>query len=110
MAAVTIGATVSVVSFLRNTARHYRDIRKRETLLEQFDDPAVVDDLMAQVIWQGETAEQVRLSLGEPIAIDAKALRTKQQEVWKYGHEGGNRYRLRITLDNERVVRWDMRS
>ena len=103
-------AAILGARFVRDTYRNYRDIRKREDLLERFGDPAIVDDLLAQVIWQGETAEQVLASLGEPVAIEAKARRTKKQEVWKYGHEGGNRYRLRITLDDDTVVRWDMRT
>lgn len=97
-------------NFLRLTASDYRQLRRREQLLERYGDTAIVDDLLAQVIWEGEHAEQVRESLGDPVAVDAVARRTKKQEVWKYGHEGGNRYRLRITLDNDQVVRWDMRT
>ncbi|MFK7912463.1 MAG: DUF2845 domain-containing protein [Pseudomonadales bacterium] len=109
--AASIGwATLLGARFLRDTWRNYREIRKREALLERFGDPAIVDDLLAQVIWQGETAAQVQASLGEPVAIEAKARRTKKQEVWKYGHEGGNRYRLRITLDDDIVARWDLRT
>ncbi len=68
-----------------------------------------LNDILNQVIWSGETAEQVRDSLGEPQALESLARKTKKKEIWKYGHEGGNRYRLRVTLDDDVVVSWDLR-
>jgi hypothetical protein len=36
-------------------------------------------------------------------------LKTKRKAVWKYAHRGGNRYGLRITVENNAVVGWDER-
>ncbi len=101
-------AVVSVL-FSLSVSKEYRLIRKREQLLDQYHDEKVVDDILNQVIWEGESHEQVHASLGEPVAIKSLVRRTKKKEVWKYGHEGGNRYRLRIVLDNDRVVGWKLR-
>lgn len=90
--------------------KHYRAIRRRERLLEQYGNEAEVDDILNQVIWQGETSEQVRSSLGPPEAVQGLQRRTKKKEIWKYGHETGNRYRLRIVLDDDVVVSWKVRS
>ena len=67
----------------------------------------VAEDILNQVIWTGESGEQLRDSLGRPIDIDQKVLKTKKKEVWKYAQTGTNRFGLRITLDNDVVVGWD---
>ncbi|MEM1229291.1 MAG: hypothetical protein AAGI15_02050 [Pseudomonadota bacterium] len=99
-----------LLRWLVNTVREYRLLRRREALLERYGDEQVVDDLLEQVLWEGETAAQVRDSLGEPQAVDVLPRQTKKKELWKYGHEGGNRYRLRVTLDDDLVVSWVLRD
>ena len=68
-----------------------------------------LDDMLAKVIWAGEQSQQVRASLGAPHAVETLARKTKSKEIWKYGHEGSNRYRLRITLDDNLVSSWTLR-
>ena len=91
--------------------RHYN--KKREErfayLYGKYKDNELVDKIMNKSFWQGQTVEQLIDSLGEPKDIDQKILKTKTKEIWKYFHEGGNRYRLRITLENGIVVGWDQR-
>lgn len=83
--------------------------KRREMLLNKYQDPKLVEALMARRIWQGQTAEQVLDSLGSPHDVDQKLLKTKKKEVWKYNHQGANRYGLRITLDDDQVVGWDQK-
>ena len=83
--------------------------KRREMLLKKYHDPKLVEALMARRIWQGQTAEQVLDSLGKPHDVDQKLLKTKKKEVWKYHHQGANRYGLRITLDDDHVVGWDQK-
>ncbi|MGI9326266.1 MAG: hypothetical protein ACR2PZ_13675 [Pseudomonadales bacterium] len=101
---------VVFVRFGFSVSKEYRSIRKRERLLALYPDEKIVDDILNQVLWEGESHEQVLASLGEPEAINSLQRRTKKKEVWKYGHEGGNRFRLRIVLDNDRVVGWKLRT
>lgn len=68
-----------------------------------------LDDMLAKVIWSGQQSQQVRDSLGRPEAVETLARKTKTKEIWKYGHEGSNRYRLRITLDDGEVSTWKLR-
>jgi DUF971 family protein len=84
--------------------------QRREALMTKYQDEKLVNDLMNQSFWQGQTAEQLIDSLGRPHEIDQKILKTKKKEVWKYNHQGGNRYGLRITLDNDHVVGWDQKT
>lgn len=79
-------------------------------LREKYKNEEVVQDIMASRIWQGQTANQLTDTLGEPEDIDNKVLKTMKREVWKYEHRGGNRYGLRITVEDDEVVGWDQKT
>lgn len=59
-------------------------------------------------VWQGETADQLRDSMGAPEDVDQKVMKAKIREVWKYRRTGVNRYAVKITLENDVVVGWDL--
>lgn len=82
----------------------------RERLLAKYGDPAVVAQIARHRYWQGQTAEQLRDSLGAPVDTDARTLKTKTKEIWKYRQLGANRYRLRVTLEDGVVVAWDEKA
>lgn len=84
--------------------------KKSEQLMAKYQDESLVNKLMEHSFWQGQTSEQLLDSLGSPKDIDEKVLKTKKKEIWKYHHQGGNRYGLRITLDNDIVVGWDQKT
>ena len=84
--------------------------KRRAALMLKYKDKEIVESLMNQSFWQGQTADQLIDSLGSPEHIDQKILKTKKKEVWKYNHQGANRYGLRITLDNDSVVGWDQKT
>ena len=84
--------------------------KRREALLHKYQDPETVAAIMTRSFWQGQTDEQLVDSLGNPEDIDQKVLKTKKKEIWKYHHQGGNRYGLRITLENDHVVGWDQKA
>ncbi|MEE9332139.1 MAG: hypothetical protein V3U89_07910 [Methylophilaceae bacterium] len=84
-------------------------LAKRMWLTLKYKDEDLVDELLNETFWQGQTAEQLRDSLGEPLDIDQKVLKTKVKEVWKYEQAGKNRYALKITLDDGVVVGWDQK-
>jgi len=84
--------------------------KRREVLLRKYQDEKLVEALMNRTFWQGQTTEQLLDSLGKPHSVDQKLLKTKKKEVWKYNHQGSNRYGLRITLDNDQVVGWDKKT
>lgn len=91
----------------------YRSVqtkKRRETLMDKYQDSSLVEKLMEKSFWQGQTSGQLLDSLGRPKDIDEKILKTKKKEVWKYNHQSGNRYGLRITLDNDVVVGWDQKT
>ena len=84
-------------------------MEKRQQLMEKYNDEEIVDNIMNQTIWHGETTDQIVDSLGKAEDIDQKSLRTKTKEIWKYGYEGENKYKLNINLKNDVVIGWDYR-
>lgn len=76
----------------------------------KYKDEGLIQKIYNGYMWQGQTLEQLIDSLGRPVAVDKKVLKTKKKEIWKYGHQGGNRFRLRITLENDVVVGWDKKA
>ena len=100
---IVIGAGV-VAFFL------YRSIKKKKRLAylkQKYVNSRIVDRISNGVIWQGETAEQLIDSKGNPEEVDKKLLKSIKKEVWKYGRRGRNRYGLIVDLENDIVVNWD---
>lgn len=81
--------------------------RNRERIYAKYGKTDVADRILDKRVWVGETAEQLRDSLGEPLDIDQKVLKTKKKEIWKYVQTGVNRYGYKFTLENDVVIGWD---
>lgn len=88
----------------------YQEKKRREALLVKYGDIEIVEMIMKRMFWQGQTPEQLEDSLGEPVDVDRKVMKTKTKEVWKYNQTGKGRYALRITIENDEVVGWDKKS
>ncbi|MFK2918962.1 DUF2845 domain-containing protein [Dyella koreensis] len=89
---------------------HVKKQQRLAYLREKYQDEDIVQKVFAGEFWRGQTEEQLRDSLGAPVAIDNKLLKTMTREVWKYQPSGVNRYRLRITVENGRVAAWDQKT
>lgn len=83
--------------------------KRRAYLMEKYQNPEIVELILNNSFWQGQTSEQLFDSLGNPLDVDEKVYKTKTKEIWKYNNDGRDRYRLRITLENGFVVGWDQR-
>ncbi|MDO8926938.1 MAG: hypothetical protein Q7U94_08515 [Sideroxyarcus sp.] len=89
---------------------NHRDKKRREALFAKYGDSEIVNKIMSKSFWQGQTPEQLTDSLGDPVDIDTKVLKTKTKEVWKYNETGKGRFALRITVEDGIVVGWDQKS
>jgi hypothetical protein len=102
LVAAVIGGTV-----LRASIRRKRENARRDFIYSKYGKSQLAEDIIARRFWTGQTAEQLRDSLGPAVDVDQKVLKTKVKEVWKYAQRGTNRFALRITLDDGIVVGWD---
>ncbi len=96
---------IGVISFIN----YKRQQARRAQLMEKYGDEKIVDMIMKKQFWQGQTTEQLLDSLGRPLDVDQKVLKTKIKEIWKYHETGKNRYALKIILENNEVVGWDQK-
>lgn len=103
---VVIGLIIAGVVWFR----HLQKQKRIEYLFDKYGDNAVVDRIMRRILWQGETAQQVIDSLGNPLNVDRKLMATRSREVWKYQQTGRGRYALRVTLDNDVVIEIDQKT
>lgn len=83
---------------------------RRASLFEKYHDEGIVDRIMDQSYWQSQTAEMLTDSLGEPVSKEESIMKTKRKEIWKYFPDGTNRFKLRITLEDDIVIGWDKRD
>lgn len=87
----------------RNAEAHRQHV---EGLVRRFG-PASAERIMRREIWVGMSAAELMESRGRPADVDEKVLKTKTKHVFKYEHQGGAKYGLRVTLDDGIVVGWD---
>lgn len=104
--ALIVAAIIGLIVWHKHTQKQKRLMYLRA----KYQDEKTVQDIFAGYIWHGQTEEQLRDSIGQPIAIDNKLLKTMTREVWKYHPSGVNRYKLRITVENGRVAGWDKKT
>lgn len=113
--AESIGAATLIVVTACILGLHFWSKRKRHAdrlkhLMDKYQNEELVSKIMSGYFWEGQTSEQLMGSIGQPIEVDDKYLKTKHKQVWKYNRNGHNRYGLRITLENGIVVGWDKKA
>lgn len=101
---------VCIILFFIGSARKNAARRAawRARLVVTYGDQ-IADRIMRGMFWQGQTKDQLVESLGAPLDIDQKVLKTKTREVWKYNQRGKNRYGLKITMEDGVVTEWDQK-
>lgn len=75
--------------------------------MEKYNDAELVERIMNENFWQGQTQGQLIDSLGKPAEVSEQILKTKTKETWKYQKTGTNRYALKIIIEDGVVVGWD---
>lgn len=80
---------------------------ERPGLLRERYGEEMAQRLLDGEIWQGQTEEQLRESLGPPVATEEKVLKTKTVRIFKYSEAGENRYRLKVKVENGVIVGWE---
>lgn len=91
-------------------SKHEQQQRRLAELRAKYGSEEIVQRIVQGQHWQGQTEEQLRDSLGSPVEVDDKRLKTLRREIWKYQKTGVNRFRLRIALEDGVVVSWDKKA
>ncbi|MDB4945096.1 MAG: hypothetical protein JWP97_4630 [Labilithrix sp.] len=63
--------------------------------------------ITSQHLWVGATREMVIEAFGQPQEVSEKVFKSKTKRVLKYYAQGGDRFGLKITFDDDQVVGWE---
>ncbi len=106
--AVAVMALLGLWSLIYQAGQAKREDERLQMVAEKYSGE-IADLIARKMFWRGQTAEQLRDSLGPPEAVEVKLLKTRRREIWKYGHYEADRYRTRVTLDDDIVTTWTTR-
>lgn len=84
--------------------------KRQDYLLEKYPDQELRQRVQGQMIWQGQTSDQLLDALGKPEDVDIKVMKTKRKETWKYRPTAKERYGLKVTIEDDVVVGWDKKD
>jgi hypothetical protein len=102
-----------IASYIRRRRRYTEEVahreaevaHRRQNLIERFGERVALQ-IIAGLLWEEMTAEQLIESWGRPVEVDRQVTRAKIRETWKYNKTGKNRFKNRIKLENGVVVEW----
>jgi hypothetical protein len=60
--------------------------------------------------WTGQSAAELRDSLGSPTDIEESILDNRPKEIWRYATHVHNRSELRFTLEKDVVLEWEWKT
>jgi hypothetical protein len=118
-AVITVSVTVAsafiaIQQYYQRRRTRRLDSARREAvrqrgvaLLDKYRDPIVANEIIAGGIWRDMTKEQLLDAWGHPAYVETKVMKTKVLETYKFGRVGANRFRRRVTLENDIVVGWE---
>jgi uncharacterized protein len=103
-----VGALIGAIVVYNNVKRREEERRlaaERQRLVAKYG-AEIADRILAGVIWQGMTEEQLLESRGSPVDKDYEVRKSTRKETWKYGQVGKNRFSNRVFLENGIVTGW----
>ena len=103
---IAIAGAIALYTWYQNDKKQ----KRLAYLRQKYGDEDIVQKIFNGYFWQGQTEAQLMDSLGPPVAVDNKLLKTKVREVWKYRQQGVNRFALRITVEDGYVSSWDQKA
>ena len=104
----TVGAIAGAIAVYNNIQRREGERRRaaeRQRLVAKYG-AEIADRILARIVWQGMTVEQLLESRGDPADKDYEVRKSVTKETWKYGQTGKNRFSNRIFLENGIVTGW----
>lgn len=91
-------------------AHRFLDRKREQRLMAKYNDSEVVKLIMTKSYWQGQTSEQLIESIGQPVDIEKKVLKSKTKETWKYHQVRKGQFGLRVMLEDNVVIGWEQKA
>ena len=103
---ILIGVAVVGLAVFAIRGSALRHQQRRETLIARFG-PDIAERILAGQYWQGATSEMLTESLGAPLDVKERVLKTKTKHTYCYQQTAKNRFALKVHLEDDQVVGWD---
>ena len=100
-----IAGAIAIYNSIRRREEEQRRAAERQRLVARYG-AEIADRILARIVWQGMTEEQLLESRGDPADKDYEVRKSVTKETWKYGQTGKNRFSNRIFLENGIVTGW----
>ena len=110
-----IGACLLLAGFIAYAAFKSQQRKKAGEahtayLLSKYKKQEIVDRILNQEFWKGQTVEQLEDALGPADAVDRQVLKTKTKETWKYDEIKKGQFSTRIDIENGKVIGWSAKE
>lgn len=103
--ASAIAGAIAIYNNILRREEEQRRAAERQRLVAKYG-AEIADRILARIVWQGMTEEQLLESRGLPADKDYEVRKSVSKETWKYGRTGKNRFSNRIFLENGIVTGW----
>jgi len=88
----------------------YFEAQREKMLRDRYGNSKYLNYIINRKICIGFTEDMLLDSIGNPVDRDLDMSIKKRKEVWKYDHEGGNRYKTRVIIENRIVTGFKQRN
>lgn len=85
----------------------HQKIKRIQRLNLKYEDQLLIEKIINGEIWYKQSLDELIDAIGLPHRIVYEVMKVKKREVWKYDHQGGERYNLMVTLENDSVISWE---
>jgi multidrug efflux pump subunit AcrA (membrane-fusion protein) len=106
-------AQYGAVEAARRWEQEERERREQQVAQARLDDltrrfgSSAAHRILQGEVWRGQSVAALLEALGPPADSDQKVMKTKTKTVYKWGHVSGNRYAVRVTVENGFVIGWE---
>lgn len=108
-ACVFIGLFIAYKAHQSNQQKIARE-KQCAYLLSKYKKQDIVDRILNNEYWKGQTTDQLEDSIGPAHAVDRQVLKTKTKETWKYHEVKRGQFSTRIEIENGQVVGWSAKD
>lgn len=78
-----------------------------QRLRQKYDNEDLFKKIISGSIWYKQSLEELIDAIGLPQQISYEVMKVNKREIWKYDHQGGDRYNLIVLLENDSVISWE---
>lgn len=84
--------------------------QRHEEVFRKYGDDDIAEAIAKETFVKGMTGEMLTESIGRPHSITHQTVEEQNQEVWNYYPQGADRFGLKITFEEGKIIAWDQKN